>query len=88
MAQDLDNSFDNWTGDTLKTCSDLAYMLTLNNQSDHNIEYKVKFKLVDPNQVPNLRWPINGVRGLMAAQTHDNVVLLQKIIPTEGVDGE
>ena len=35
--QDLDDSFDDWTGDTLKTCSDLTYMLNITNMGENAI---------------------------------------------------
>jgi len=88
IPQDLDNSFENWSGDTLKTCDDLIYLLTLNNATEQKIAYKVKFRVTNPTEVPNLRWPLNGVRGTLAANSNENVALLQKIVPTEGVSGE
>lgn len=72
----------------MKTCKDLVYMMTLSNQTEDKIAFKVKFRLKDPAEVPNLRWPVNGIRGTLAAKTTDNVVLLQKIHPVEGVAGE
>ena len=41
-ADGLDNSFDGWTGDSLKTCKDLVYMMTLNNQTEEKIKFKIK----------------------------------------------
>ena len=88
IPQNLDDSFDNWNGDTLKSCDDLVYMLTLNNSTEQKIAYKVKFRVANPAAVPNLRWPVNGIRGTLAANSADNVALIQKIVPTEGVSGE
>lgn len=88
IPQNLDDSFDNWNGDTLKSCDDLVYMLTLNNSTEQKIAYKVKFRVANPAAVPNLRWPLNGIRGTLAANSNDNVALIQKIVPTVGISGE
>jgi hypothetical protein len=57
--------------------------LTLTNTTDRLILYKVSLSLVSFTEVPNLKWPVNGVRGKLAAGETSTVALLQKILPTE-----
>jgi len=59
--------------------------LSLNNTQDQKILYKIKLKLVEATDIPNLRWPVNGVRGTLGPNEAANVALLQKVLPTEGM---
>ena len=72
----------------MKTCKDLVYMMTLSNLTDTPILFKVKLRQLDPTEVVNLRWPVNGIRGTIGANSVATVALFQKIHPTEGVAGE
>lgn len=58
--------------------------MTLNNTQEQKILYKIKLKLVEATDVPNLRWPVNGVRGTLGPNEAATVALLQKVLPTEG----
>ena len=63
-------------------------MMTLSNLTEQTILYKVKLRQVDPTEVLNLRWPINGIKGTLGANSIATVGLFQKIHPTEGIAGE
>ena len=61
----------------------MVYKLTLTNTTDKPIFFKILLSLVSFTEVPNLRWPVNGIRGKLAANEAATVALLQKILPTE-----
>ena len=63
----LDDSFEDWNGAELRTCGDLVYKMTLNNTLDEAILFKIKLSPVSTANIPNLRWPVNGIRGRLAA---------------------
>ena len=84
----LNDSFEDWNGAELKTCSDLVYKLTLNNNTDQPILFKIKLNPVSEHEILNLRWPINGIKGSLTANETATVALLQKILPTEGALNE
>ena len=65
----------------------MVYKLTVTNTTDKQIMFKVKLSLVSFTEVPNLRWPINGIRGKLAANETSTVALLQKILPTNEQPG-
>ena len=62
--------------------------MTLTNTTDKKLMFKIK---LNPKQkeddTPNLRWPVNGFRGTLAAG-EVTTVLLAKILPTERVLSE
>ena len=71
----LNESFDNWTGDQMHTCDDLVYKLTLSNTTEQPILYKISFKK-DGDDTVNLRYPINGIKGSLAANEMSNIAAL------------
>jgi len=83
----LNDSFEDWNGAELKTCKDLVYKMTLNNTKDHLIFFKIELSPVSKDDLPNLRWPINGIKGSLAANDTTTVALLQKILPMENLMG-
>lgn len=83
MEDRLDDSFDNWAGDELLECDDLVYKLSLTNTTEQPILYKVRFSAPPSGEPVNLDWPINGIKGSMAAGENATVALLAKIFPGE-----
>lgn len=81
----LDDSFEDWNGAELKTCSDLVSKMTLSNTLDQKILFKIKLSVKSEADIPNLRWPVNGIRGVLNPNETAVVALLQKILPTEGM---
>lgn len=77
----LGESFDNWTGDEMLECEDLVYKLSLSNMTELNILFKVT--LAENGEEANLSWPINGIKGSLAAGENATVALLHKIRPAE-----
>ena len=73
----LNESFDNWTGDQMHTCDDLVYKLTLSNTTEQPILYKISFKVQGGNDdTINLRYPINGIKGSLAANEMSHIAAL------------
>ena len=81
----LDDSFEDWNGSELKTSSDLVYKMTLNNTMGDKIQFKIKLRPVSAAELPNLRWPRNGIKGSLGPNETSTVALLQKILPDEGM---
>jgi len=72
----LDDSFEDWNGAELKTCGDLVYKMTLNNTQDQKVLYKIKLSPVSADEIPNLRWPVNGIKGSLNPNETAVVALL------------
>ena len=68
-------------------CDDLVYKLTVSNMSEVPILFKVVFNK-GANDV-NLSWPVNGIKGQVAANEVTTIALLPKIHPNQShsVDG-
>lgn len=86
LAINLNESFDNWTGDEMHACDDLVYKLTLSNTTDKPILFKISFKeqLNDAeNEAVNLNYPITGIKGSLAANEMSNIcaLLTRKVQP-------
>lgn len=84
-GENAEETFDNWTGDQMHTCDDLVYKLTLSNTTEAPILFKIDFK--DTGEGANLSWPINGIKGKLAAGERATVALLPKIRPDEAPTG-
>ena len=41
QVYDLDDSFDGWTGDALKTCNDMTYLFNVSNMGENTILFKI-----------------------------------------------
>ena len=80
----LDDSFEDWNGAELRTCSDLVYKMDLSNTTDEKVLFKIKLSPGSDAEGLNLKWPVNGIRGSLAAKETATVALLQKILPVEG----
>ena len=78
----MNESFENWTGDEMHSCDDLVYKLTLSNTTESPILYKISFKEVEAGC--NLNYPINGIKGSLAANEMSVIaaLLTRKISPT------
>jgi len=75
VSNDVQESFDNWTGDEMQTSNDLVYKLMLSNTTEQPILYKIGLKDLAGEEA-NLRWPVNGVKGSLAAGENATVALL------------
>ena len=70
----------------MHTCDDLVYKLTLTNTTEQPILFKVDFK--DSGEGANLSWPVNGIKGKLAAGERATVAILPKILPGQAPTGE
>jgi len=67
----------------LRICNDLVYKLSLTNTTDHPVLFKITFAEPTNGESVNLDWPINGIKGGLAAGENSTIALLPKILPEE-----
>lgn len=84
--QNLDDSFENWQGAPILTCSDMVLKLTVSNTTQEPILFKIKFET--PQKDINLDWPRTGLKGALDANETRVVALLTKREPNAGPIGE
>ncbi len=77
----MDDSFEDWTGETISSCTDLVYKFSISNTTISPIQFRVKLKPKNADDDINLYWPTTGLRGSVAASETSIVALLPKLRP-------
>jgi hypothetical protein len=60
-----------------------VYKLSLTNTTEQPVLFKVSFTRSDNGESVNLDWPVNGIKGGLAAGENATVALLAKILPED-----